>query len=205
MAMPARTADQIARIVALIKEGRTNDEIANITGEPRGSISAFKANWTRGAYGDIDDEDSTNIEEIDTAKILKSAEKTIFRIELDMQNALRRHIDQLESGLTIIDEGKEKIVSFGGKIDITARDKIGSAVVIELKAGPADQDAIAQILSYMGALGETEQHVRGILVAGDFSLRAISAARAVPNIRLLKYTYTFSFEPIGAVNAAMVS
>jgi RecB family endonuclease NucS len=34
-----------------------------------------------------------------------------------------------------------------GQIDITARDKAGSTVVIELKAGPADRDAVRQILS----------------------------------------------------------
>jgi hypothetical protein len=38
--------------------------------------------------------------------------------------------------------------------------------------------------------------VRGMLVAGDFAQRAISTARATPNIVLRKYAFQFSFEPV---------
>jgi RecB family endonuclease NucS len=37
-----------------------------------------------------------------------------------------------------------------GFIDIMAEDKQGATVVIELKAGIADYNAVAQLLSYMG-------------------------------------------------------
>jgi RecB family endonuclease NucS len=70
-------------------------------------------------------------------------------------------------------------------------------VVIELKAGTADRDAVGQILSYMGDLqGEAGGKVRGILVAGHFTDRAISARRAVPNVELRKYGFKFSFESV---------
>jgi hypothetical protein len=38
--------------------------------------------------------------------------------------------------------------------------------------------------------------VRGIVVAKEFSPRTIAAARAASNIRLVQYTYRFSFEMI---------
>jgi endonuclease len=59
------------------------------------------------------------------------------------------NIEQLEPGLKIADGGSEKIVP-SGRIDITCEDQAGKTVVIELKAGTAARDAIAQILSYLG-------------------------------------------------------
>jgi len=125
------------------------------------------------------------------------ADKTTFEIERDLQAALRSHIEQLEQGLRITDGGKEQIVE-SGRIDIKAEDKNGVTVVIELKAGKADRDAIGQILAYMGDMTKDKNLVRGILVAGEFAPRTIAAARVVPTLRLKKYSFNFTFEPIGA-------
>ena len=105
------------------------------------------------------------------------------------------NIEQLEAGLSIIDEGKERSVD-SGFIDITASDVNGKTVVIELKTGVAGQKAVAQILSYMGDILITVESgdTRGILVAGDFDDKAISASRVVPNLILKKYKIEFSFE-----------
>ena len=102
--------------------------------------------------------------------------------------------------MSIIDDGKERKVP-AGFIDITARDRDGTTVAIELKAGTADRDAIGQLLSYMGDLMENTGSLRGILVAGDFSPRAIAAARAAPNVRLVRYGVRFSFETVSASSA----
>jgi hypothetical protein len=48
----------------------------------------------------------------------------------------------------------------------------------------------------MGDLMTGANQVRGILVAGDLAQRAISAARATPNIVLRKYAFLFSFESV---------
>jgi hypothetical protein len=40
--------------------------------------------------------------------------------------------------------------------------------------------------------------VRGILVAKDFTPRAIAAARIVPGLQLRKYNFRFAFEIVGA-------
>lgn len=115
-------------------------------------------------------------------------------LERDMQAALRIAIDQLEPGLTIIDDGAERSVE-SGFIDITARDTAGAVVVIELKAGVAGQRAVAQILSYMGdvAIEEAGTPIRGILVASEFDAKAKSAARVVPNLALRRYSVRFTF------------
>lgn len=115
-------------------------------------------------------------------------------LERDMQAALRSRIEQLEIGLTIIDEGAERSVE-SGFIDITARDQSGAIVVIELKTGIAGQRAVAQILSYMGDISVEQDgaSVRGILVASDFDSRAKAAARMVPNLALRKYSVRFLF------------
>ncbi|HEX4486828.1 MAG TPA: endonuclease NucS domain-containing protein, partial [Terriglobales bacterium] len=115
-------------------------------------------------------------------------------LERDMQAALRLHLEQLEPGLTITDDGAERSVN-SGFIDITARDSSGGLVVIELKAGAAGQRAIAQILSYMGDIASEEENakVRGILVASEFDAKARAAAKMVPNLALLKYSVRFFF------------
>jgi len=144
---------------------------------------------TMGAYGE-----GAEIEEI------AEAIDATFGLERDLQLALRKHIDQLELGLKIADDGKEQTVE-SGRIDITAEDSSGTTVVIELKAGTADRETIGQILGYMGDMMMTKKSVRGILVAGEFPTGTIAAARAVHNLRLKKYSFKFSFESIGESRA----
>jgi RecB family endonuclease NucS len=115
--------------------------------------------------------------------------------EHDLQQSLRRSIAQLEPGLTIIDGNSEQTVA-SGRINITARDRAGSIVVVELKDRKADGEAIALLLAHMGDLMTDEAPVRGVLVARDFTPCAIAAARAVPNLRLVQYGFRFIFEPV---------
>ena len=114
---------------------------------------------------------------IDDRQSLLAKEQTLsFGLERDLQAALREHIEQLEPGLKVVDGGSERSVG-SGRIDITAQDREGKLVVIELKAGPARPDALTQLLAYMVALGEGEQRpVRGMLVAGEFPERLVLAA-----------------------------
>jgi hypothetical protein len=129
------------------------------------------------------------------AEVQQSLETT-FGLERDLQAALRANISQLQDGLKIADGGKERTVP-SGRVDILAVASDGTHVVIELKAGMADRDAVGQILSYMGDLdAEGKRNVRGILVAADFTERAISASNAVPNVHLMKYGFKFSFQGV---------
>jgi DNA-binding transcriptional ArsR family regulator len=173
-----------AEILRLLREGVDASEIARRTGASRGRIAAITAHLSRGTY-----------QAIGSAKILdelETTEETKFGLERDLQNALRRHVGDLEPGLSIIDAGKERRVP-SGFIDIAAQDRDGATVAIELKAGTADRDAVGQILSYMGDLMESSASVRG---AGDFTPRAVAAVRAAPNVRLVRYAFRFSFETV---------
>jgi hypothetical protein len=182
----AATDEQKTKIVSLVKEGKLDyRQIAQKIGVSPGTVASVKAHMTMGSYGE-----GPEIE-----KIAEAIDAT-FGLERDLQLALRKHIDQLEPGLKIADEGKEQIVE-SGRIDITAKDANGTTVVIELKAGPADRETVAQVLAYMGDMMVTKKSVRGILVAGEFPARTVAAARAVPNLQLKKYSFRFSFESVG--------
>jgi RecB family endonuclease NucS len=119
-----------------------------------------------------------------------------FQLESDLQKALRANLAQLEAGLTIADEGKEYRVE-AGYIDILARDKNGAWVVIELKAGDAKPDSVAQILSYMSCIAEEKKGpTRGILIASDFVPRVRWAVRSVSAMSLQKYRFNFAFDKL---------
>ena len=179
------TANQIADVERLIGEGLDSHQIADTLGVSFYSVLGIRARITRLKNLALAEDEA----EIDDAVMGK------FGLERDLQEALRRNIGQLETEMKVIDGGKEKTVA-SGRIDIMAEDKQGTTVVIELKAGTADHNAIGQILSYMGDVIADGKQVRGILVAGDFSARAIAAARAVPGIALRQYSFQFSFQAI---------
>lgn len=131
------------------------------------------------------------------APSLDGADKQRFALERDMQTSLRDGIGGLEAGLSIVDDGVERSVD-SGFIDILCEDEQGSLVVVELKAGKTDARVVGQILGYMGDLiveGDAEK-VRGIIVAHEFDKRTVSAARAIPNLKLVTYSISFTFEAL---------
>jgi len=148
---------------------------------------------TETTYADALLENAEIAEDIEEDEIVEEAEERTFALERDMQSALRSNIEQLETGLKIIDGGKERITD-AGRIDITATDIKGNIVIIELKAITASPKVIAQILAYMGAIAKKERKpVRGILVASDFHKQVILASQAVPNLQLKTYSIQFKF------------
>ena len=127
---------------------------------------------------------------------VEEAEEITFGLERDLQKAVRTNVSQLEPGLEVVDGGRERRTD-AGNIDITAKDAEGQIVVVELKAGTANPDAVAQILSYMTAVAEKDgAPVRGIIVAGEFHKRVVMAARAVPGLTLKRYAFQFRFEQV---------
>jgi RecB family endonuclease NucS len=206
-------------VLALLREGKNRKEVAVKTGltiyqidkirsgglrmtpTPEGSARAKKAWETiRKKKAQKQAEAEAVMEKATKAASeifeTKEAHEAQISLERDLQAALRQNIEQLESGLAIIDGGKEK-VSASGRTDILAMDASKKNVVIELKVGTADRDVIAQILSYMGDLQAlTGDSVRGIVIAHDFTARAIAASRPVPSIELQKYGFSFSFRKV---------
>ncbi len=123
-------------------------------------------------------------------------QRLLFRLEQDMQAAVRRQLNELESGLVADDDGVERRVATG-KIDIVARDKDKKLVVIELKAGPCPPTALEQVLGYADALAEeTGEDVRAYLIAGEFADRTRAAARRTRGLKLKTYEFSVSFNDV---------
>jgi hypothetical protein len=135
-----------------------------------------------------DDQAETSDEEIEQAF------EASVSLERDLHAYLAGRLGELEAGLVLEPNGVEHQTE-AGRIDLLARDSSGRLVVVELKAGKAKDAALGQLLGYMGCMAERESSVRGILVASDFENRVKLAARALPNVKLLRYQLLFSFEP----------
>lgn len=171
-------------------------------GNPLSTESKTGSVQDLGNRGNVFNEQNTSINphyirrpspELDPEEEEEDPDELRFGLERDLQKALRANIQQLEPGLKIIDGDTEKSVE-AGRIDITAEDAGGCLVVIELKAGIADLRSIGQLLSYMASIGDDpDLCVRGILIANSFDHRVVLAARAVPNISLMAYSFQFSF------------
>jgi transcriptional regulator with XRE-family HTH domain len=191
--MASISDEQREQVNALLRQGQlSREDIATRVGVSPGTVSAIKANLTRGAYPNLA---GLGTSEAETDELIEASEAT-FGLERDLQRALRSNIQQIESGLQIIDDGKEQTTE-AGRIDITAKDGNDVIVVIELKAGKAEPEALTQLLAYMGVIGKQEQKpVRGILIAGDFHPRVVFAAHAVTNVQLRRYRFAFTFEAI---------
>lgn len=118
-------------------------------------------------------------------------------LERDLHSYLIGRVNEIESGLVLADDGVEYQIDVG-RIDLLAKDKDGTIVVIELKAGKAKDNALGQLLGYMGCLSASrdQQNIRGILVASSFDTRVVYAAKALPNVKLVKYQLAFSLEDI---------
>lgn len=178
------------------KAGRPNPSRLVFDGNIRNNLQSYKNAVVR--YRKF-----LNDSTLDAAAVLPEAaalpeiahEKQKLSLERDMQAALRRDIARLEQGLTIADDGAERAVS-SGFIDIFCQDRAGASVVVELKAGKTDARVVGQILGYMGDIMEEDgaSRVRGIIVAHDFDKRTIAASRAVPNLTLMRYSISFTFE-----------
>lgn len=186
------SADQREEILKRLRAGEVDSEkIGAAIGVPKMAVAAVKA-WQTIKGGGT----ATPSEQVADQELEDAVEAT-FGLERDLQEALLKNITQLEDGLTVAADAKEHGVP-SGRIDILAADASHRRVVIELKAATADRDAVGQILSYMGdLLTDANTPIRGILVASDFTGRAISAARTVPNLELIRYAFNFSFRKIG--------
>ncbi len=120
-----------------------------------------------------------------------------FHLERDMQQAVRRQIENLEAGLRIVDNHIERRVN-SGEIDIVAKDSNDKFVVVELKAGDCPKGALEQLMAYASDIGKEEgtDLVRMILIARSFSDRIVGAASLVPNLKLVTYDFSLKFNSL---------
>jgi hypothetical protein len=126
--------------------------------------------------------------------------ETALSLEYDLENSLVANLEQLEKGLKLYKNGnlsgQQYNTKVAGIIDLLAIDSNGDWVIIELKAAEADRQVCGQIQAYMGWVKENlagGKRVRGIIVASDFTVRAVYAAKVVPDLALKKYQINFRF------------
>ncbi len=135
---------------------------------------------------------NTNDEDLDN-NVAETIDASLS-LEKDLHSYLARNVDDIEEGLVLQDDGIE-FQTDAGRIDLLAMDSEMKTVVIELKAGKAKDSALGQLLGYVGCISESAQsngNVRGILVASDFEPRVVFAAKALPNVKLVKYNIVFN-------------
>ena len=116
-------------------------------------------------------------------------------LERDLHAYLAKRVNEIESGLTLVENGIE-CQTDAGRIDLLARDANNHLVVVELKAGKAKDAALGQLLGYIGCLSANGPNVRGILVASPFNSRVVFAARGLANVKLVRYQISFNLEEV---------
>jgi endonuclease len=144
------------------------------------------------------DENGNDCREYDEAEIEETFEASLS-LEKDLHSYLVARVEKIEAGLSIVENGVEFQID-AGRIDILAKDRDDNLVVIELKAGKAMDKALGQIIGYMGCMTTIEEFhgipIRGILIASGFDQRVVYAAKALPNLKLVKYHLSFDFQEI---------
>jgi len=123
-------------------------------------------------------------------------------LERDIEEYLVKDLSRIEEGLKLFEErgltGRQYKID-KGYIDILAIDKDNNLVVIEIKAGTAQNSVVGQILSYISWVRKNiaqERRVRGIIIASDFDEKCIWAAEETKNIALMRFRIEFQFEQV---------
>lgn len=146
-------------------------------------------------FEELDEKTVSNEEE---AEIFDTIDASIS-LERDLHSYYALRVNAIESGLVLAEDGIEYHTN-AGRIDILAIDGKGDSVVIELKAGKAKDNALGQLLGYMGCIRSDDnihgQAIRGILIATDFDQRVVYAAKGLPAVKLVKYKASFELQEI---------
>ena len=115
-------------------------------------------------------------------------------LERDIEDHLVSNLSSIEDGLEFI---KRQASNDAGRIDILAKDQQGQDVIIEIKVGSANDSSVGQVARYVGWYKKTQgRKVRAFLVASDFPEAVCYAAEAIPELTLISYKVSFSFERV---------
>lgn len=101
-------------------------------------------------------------------------------LEKDLEDYLEKHLDKIESGLTL--KGRQFKTTVGS-IDLFAEAKGGDLVVIELKKGLAADKVFGQICRYMGCLKaerpKNTPKIRGYVIGREIDMKLTYAVKVV--------------------------
>jgi endonuclease len=126
-----------------------------------------------------------------------------FAYETDLRNYLAKNLSALQPGLRIYEEDGITGIEFpvGGRfIDILAMDANGNLVVIELKVSRGYDRVVGQLMRYVAwikkNLAESNQQVRGVIVAREISEDLLLACSMVPGIELFEYELSLALKRV---------
>lgn len=126
-----------------------------------------------------------------------------FAYETDLRNYLAKNIESLEPELRVYEDEGITGIEFpvGGRfIDILAVSPDGDLVVIELKVSRGYDRVVGQLMRYIAwikkNLAESDQRVRGVIVAREISEDLLLACSMVPDVKLFEYELSLSLRQV---------
>lgn len=101
----------------------------------------------------------------------QAAEIKKRQVERGIEDFYAENLSLIDPGLRLVNDGRQYQTAIG-RIDLLCRDAADQYVVIELKAGSAEDAVFGQILRYIGWVHREMEggrnNVRGIILAGEF-------------------------------------
>jgi hypothetical protein len=132
-----------------------------------------------------------------------SASSGQFAYEADLRNYLANNLSSIEPGLRLYEDEGITGTEFpvGGRfIDILAVDRHKNSVVIELKVARGYDRVVGQLMRYMAWIrmnqADSDQRIRGIIVAREISEDLLLACSVVPDVELFEYQLSLSLKRV---------
>lgn len=124
-----------------------------------------------------------------------------FAYEAHLRDYLAKNLRLLEAGLTLWTGSEGDSIEYpieGRRIDILARDREGTPVVVELKLRRGHERTLGQALYYRGKLKQllSQSRVRIIMVASEITDELRIASAEVTDVDLFSYALTMQVEKI---------
>lgn len=144
---------------------------------------------------------TTNQNQTDIRETNSKDEDLFFPWEAHLRDFIAKNLSSMDVGGTTLrlyvdNDGIDGVEypTDVGRIDILAIDQNDNFVVIELKLSRGSDNALGQLLRYMGWIKSKypQKTVQGIIVAGDIDNKLKYAASIVRDITLFKYQISFS-------------
>jgi Endonuclease NucS len=135
---------------------------------------------------------ATGTEPISPSEDGEPQEGQLFALEAHLRDFLGKNLDLVEPGLTLYEadgqDGREFPVD-DGSIDILARSKNGTFVVMEFKLSKGRSRALGQLLYYMGWVDEhlANGPCRGVIIAREIDQALRTGCRRVPGVSLFRF------------------
>jgi hypothetical protein len=175
---------------------------------PHGATAAGKRKMDWHVRGYLRGLKRAGLESLDPAESVAGEDDSDveeFKIlEKELQNYLAKNLALIEAGMTLWEstDGRSAIEFIvdedGRRIDILAKDRSGTPVVIELKAGSGHERVIGQAMYYRECMKEklNAPKVRTFIIAREISDQVRIASRAVPDVELFEYKLSMTLAKI---------